>query len=1274
MTDRWEDVIHRPSRVRTRWTPSRYAVREVVRFERRHGAAHLHLACHAALPSVVTPELVNLVRLNFLDRADVAWMAEVDFLLSPLCRELESEEGIYQVEPAIREVLLAELEQQFGWSRLEQVARFLHAYVQATPAWRRRRDYSDVHRWIALAYLNPQGTAEDLQRELETSVAGNLNRWESMARQTELVTLVEQIAEPLVRSVPANAFGRLAGCARLVAHRVYETEPGWSVGNEEIPSATLDTVPQDLVAQTAVGRWWYDSVATAAAQAEAQSVETQGDEKTNEEITFETAADGKGSHEMPPEADRLPGDEIAPGVRLEQRLPSGDDPITTLASSQDGQRLALATAKHEVQLWAAGETAAHIRLKTAARHLVWHPAGKHLAIASDSGELTVFKVPSGRIHYQIFRGSSPDVRPSWSADGELLATANKDVVFVWDHKTEGKLVHELELKGRATALSWSPDRHKLAIGLPGGVAIFDARQWTELNRHDVAGVQGLFWLSDGRTLVAWFRDGARLWDVDTGQVSFEWVSGRVVACALSQNMYWLAAQSQDGMVALWNTRDGRQVATLHGQMPSSNQCLVDFIGSEQLATLDAAGRVAIWSLNPRRFQATARESHYQQARVLVMGPPGSGKTTLIRALSGQSFVPGKPQPLNAGETVVDVSSLVPSRPAGTVRELMFVEVPATTGEPWSNSFLADGADAVLFVPKPRSENDSQLDQWLQWFSHQFPTDSPPVRILVARYTDQSSAGLERLLESGAGTHFDVTAACSARSGEGVDELREMIARALPWQHFPIPSFAQRRAVVEQLTNATHRGTAAVSLSELGRLVNRSVPAPAEVIVSILQRLPTTCVVLPRQDLVLVPLRPLQVFLGDLYQMARSQPDGLPYVANDQALSVGLLAAEPGRESVRQAQGDAGSRQSMLQAVLRELEQRGQMFRLVVHQRGWLVFPELLEDVAEERTELWGDPTLRFAGSARAVLLAILVFYSSQDRFRINERQRNSGTVWDNEGPNMFVVSIADTGAKQSGRHDLYLATDATPEMMEVFRREVEDCVRQVAQPESVVSLANDSIIAVPGMAIYNRTRQPREASTPVTCSLGAFVRLKDGRVALLTVGSRLHGQPGDEIVAAREHDRLLARLERTVRPDKAGDWTRVDAAIAVLEPNVRPQAAPNTPQSSRLADTALARLGDEVLAPSSSASRGGIVDALHVRVKSRGQPDGFGLRDAFSIRSGTKEPFASPQDAGTLVVRADGAVLGMVVATSDTAALACPIQAILEEFQCELIMELPSDE
>jgi hypothetical protein len=104
------------------------AQQQVERFVARFERNYRYLACHCALPLILTPELVNYIRVQFLLNEEVPWIAEADLLLSELCRPVGYE--LYAMSPAVRSNLLAqfqepEFQQKFGTNRLKSVAQLL---------------------------------------------------------------------------------------------------------------------------------------------------------------------------------------------------------------------------------------------------------------------------------------------------------------------------------------------------------------------------------------------------------------------------------------------------------------------------------------------------------------------------------------------------------------------------------------------------------------------------------------------------------------------------------------------------------------------------------------------------------------------------------------------------------------------------------------------------------------------------------------------------------------------------------------------------------------------------------------------------------------------------------------------------------------------------------------------------------------------------------------------------------------------------------------------
>lgn len=143
----------------------------VYEFAERFGRLHTALLLHVSLPLGLTPEIVHLIRVNFLSRGQwqVPWIAEADILLAPFCRHISGE--MYQINPKVRELILNELRRtsQFPQNRVLQIARFLAAYTSRllpdvdNPM---LKNFIEAQHWTALAYIDPAKASEALVRAM----------------------------------------------------------------------------------------------------------------------------------------------------------------------------------------------------------------------------------------------------------------------------------------------------------------------------------------------------------------------------------------------------------------------------------------------------------------------------------------------------------------------------------------------------------------------------------------------------------------------------------------------------------------------------------------------------------------------------------------------------------------------------------------------------------------------------------------------------------------------------------------------------------------------------------------------------------------------------------------------------------------------------------------------------------------------------------------------------------------------------------------------------
>ena len=157
------------------------------------GETHRNLACHAAFPLVLTPDLLYQIWANFVPEAP--WTAVAHVLLSRLCRLVGYE--MYEMDITDRNLLLRELKEQFGQERLNELGEFLLDYVaqRLTGDDPDTQDLAQAQEWTALAYTKPDEAAHKLTETLSQRM-----KQKDVAEVFRIALLVETFAEPLLEA------------------------------------------------------------------------------------------------------------------------------------------------------------------------------------------------------------------------------------------------------------------------------------------------------------------------------------------------------------------------------------------------------------------------------------------------------------------------------------------------------------------------------------------------------------------------------------------------------------------------------------------------------------------------------------------------------------------------------------------------------------------------------------------------------------------------------------------------------------------------------------------------------------------------------------------------------------------------------------------------------------------------------------------------------------------------------------------------------------------
>jgi eukaryotic-like serine/threonine-protein kinase len=226
-------------------------------------------------------------------------------------------------------------------------------------------------------------------------------------------------------------------------------------------------------------------------------------------------------------------------------------PVTAIAFSADGARIATASKDHTVKVWLAGffeldvqELTGHVGEVFA---VVYSPDGKHLTTGGADGTLRIREAATGQevfllhAHAPVRRGlQAPDqIHQSagtsalaYSRDGQLLASGGADgTIKTWEAGT-GKLLRTIAgHAGPVSGVAFSPDGRLLASS-------------------------------------SWDRT-VKVWETASGK-GIQTLSGHTLAAtrvAFSPDGKLLASSSWDQTIRFWDPTAGNEIRSIHWDSP-----------------------------------------------------------------------------------------------------------------------------------------------------------------------------------------------------------------------------------------------------------------------------------------------------------------------------------------------------------------------------------------------------------------------------------------------------------------------------------------------------------------------------------------------------------------------------------------------------------------------------------------------------------------------------------------------------------------------------------
>ncbi len=720
-----------------------------------------------------------------------------------------------------------------------------------------------------------------------------------------------------------------------------------------------------------------------------------------------------------------------------------DNRSYSVAFDPTGKTFVTAHLNGDLNEWDAGTGALRRTIATDQRRLycvAYDPTGRMLCSGGSTATVKLWDAASGQLICAQDRHLGPINGLAFDAQGKVLASGSDDnAIMLWDTETGRQIV---ELRGHRlglTCVSFNPRRNLLASSAwDGTVKLWDvsARRLLRTLEGHVAHVNSVAFSADG-TLLASKADGrdntVRVWNVDTGN------------CLLSI--------SEPASTSWYPS------LAFHPHLP-----ILATVGSDPRARREELDSVVhIWELDLAVVHRAvpAPSTHYLNAKVVVVGDTGVGKSGLSLVLNNQPY---KETDSTAGRHVwaFDACEVPVENNGKHYRETFLWDLAGQPGYRVIQQLYLNEVAVALVVFDARSETDplAGVQHWDRALrlARQRQGDSgiPMKKFLVSARNDRGgpSIGERRLQAVLKEFGFDQYFKTSAKEGWGIAELRIAIERAIDWRTLPeVSSSLFFTDIKAFLFNVKKSGQLLAPVCQLCSEFARQVPEREARGLNLRDHFNACVGLLENRDLVrrltfgdYVLLQPelLDAYASAMVNAAKDEPDGLGSLAEDVALAGKFFV--PGEQRI----AHAGQEQLLLHATVEELVRNDLALRENANDGRYLVFPSQFNRDYEDAPEPRGKAVvITFDGPVQSVYATLVVRLGHSGLFTTKrvEMWRNAAVFTARTGGKcgLFVQEFAEA----RGRFVLFFADRVGAETRYHFEEFVLDHTKRRALVDSV---------------------------------------------------------------------------------------------------------------------------------------------------------------------------------------------------------------------------------
>jgi len=730
--------------------------------------------------------------------------------------------------------------------------------------------------------------------------------------------------------------------------------------------------------------------------------------------------------------------------------------ILRLSWSPDGRTLASTSVDKTIGLW---DWEREKLLAVLSGHsqgvneVAWDPAGRWLASCSFDRTIRIWSLESGKSTREI-SGHWDDVTSiSLSPAGDRLVSGSADMTMrVWRTDTWDELQRLRGHTAGVNRVAWSPKGERLASCSEDGTTIVwdgDTFQpvWKSPRTSRRSRPSSVTWSPSGHLLCVTGFDGiVSVWTwSDSGAEASSTVlahhSDLVRSATFSHDERLLATSSSDDTIILWRTDTWEPVVTL-GE-PTSNFWPQGIAFHPTLPILSTFGEhdqvIRIWRPDVDALLGAVprqEEPAYRNAKVVLLGDTGVGKSALRLVLTGEPFAPT----VSTYGRRVWTFSLSEHQQDGQreTRETLLWDMAGQPGYRLIHQLHLNEVAVALLVFDARQATGDPLVSVRHWEralrqaqQRQGAQAVPLKRFLVVGRADVqgvplSSARIETVVRDWQLDGFFET---SAQEGRGIAELAEAIRAAIDWTVLPrvkSPEYFER--VKDFLLTEKNSGRLIATVDDLYLAFNaaRSGGATADA-----RAVFEMCITrLENRDLLrrlsfggFVLLQPelLDVYASAIVQSAEAEGSAASgSIAEDEALE--------GRFTIPQSERLENRRleKLLLIATIEELLEHQLALREPAADGTFLVFPsQFTSDFAEAAEPQGHTASVAFEGPVRNLYATLVVRLAHSGQFKIDRTG-----MWRNA-----AVFTADTGGECG--FSLLESADGSGEMRVFFRKDAQ---------------------------------------------------------------------------------------------------------------------------------------------------------------------------------------------------------------------------------------------